>query len=207
MVYPAELNPNPSILLLAIGGVVGTILLSSLIYLAPVLGLPSIDVPLLVGGIFTTFQPAAFWIGFAVFFFVGVFIFAPALTLAWVFMPGRGVGLSGALLKGLLWGGGLWLLGGLMLPLFALLNRVEGVEDPGFFAIRLGLLGAGGFLAGHLLYGVVIALTTATSHGIMPMETIGWHGHGRGNARQIGIEPHPRPGHDAPGEKPKAVRS
>jgi hypothetical protein len=207
MLHPAELNPRPSIMLLLVGGIIGSILLASLMFLAPAFGLPSIDVPLLIGGIFTTNEVAAFWLGFALFFFVGVFVFAPALQLAWIALPGKGVGLIGAIIKGLLWGGALWLLGGLLLPLFAWLNRMAGVESPGFFAWNSGIIGVAGFLAGHLVYGVVIALTTAMSRGIMPLELIGWYGHGYADTPEIGVNPEPRPGHDAPGEEPKAVRA
>jgi hypothetical protein len=207
MLHPAELNPKPSIMLLIVGGIVGTILLASLLFLAPSFGLPSINVPLLIGGIFVTHPVAAFWLGFAIFFFTGVFIFAPALQLAWVSLPGKGVGLPGAVIKGLLWGVALWLLGGIMLPLFGWLNRLDGFASPGFFALGTGILGAAGFLAGHLLYGLVIALTTAMSRGIMPLELIGWYGHGYADVPEIGRDPEPRPGHDAPDEEPKAVRS
>lgn len=207
MVHPTELNPTPSLLLLAIGGVLGTILLAALMNVAPAFGFPSMDVPLLIGGIFTTSETAAFWLGFAIFFFFGAFVFAPALSLAWMRLPGRGVGFGGAILKGALWGGVLWLLGGLALPLLAYVNRLQQVDNPGLFATGLGLMGAAGFFAGHLLYGIAVAVTSAMSRGIKPMDTVGWRGHGYGDVRDIVVEGDRRPGHHAAGEKPKAVRA
>lgn len=195
MVKPAVLNPRASMILLVVGGVLGTILLSSLIYTAPAFGLPSIEIPLLVGGVFTADEHLAFWLGYLLFFIVGVFVFAPAMSLVWSSLPGKGVGFVGAIIKGAIWGAILWVIGGLMLPLFGLLNRLDTVPNPGFFGISLGLLGAAGVLAGHLVYGVVVAVVAMMSQGIQPLETIGWVGHGYGDVREVGVNPPERTAH------------
>lgn len=189
MVKPAVLNPRASMILLVVGGTIGTILLSSLIYTAPAFGLPSIEIPLLVGGIFSANPMVAFWLGYVLFFLTGVFVFAPGLAIVWSALPGKGVGFVGALIKGVVWGAILWVVGGLMLPMFGMLNRIDALPNPGFFGLSLGILGAAGILAGHLVYGVVVAITAMMSQGIQPLATVGWRGHGYGDVRSAGVSP------------------
>lgn len=182
MVKPAPLNTQPSLVLTTVGGVVGTILLSALIHLAPALGFPFIDVPRLVGGIFTGDPTAAFWLGFWLFFVVGWLVFAPPLSVAWSMLPAEDVGFTGAAAKGALWGAALWALSGVLLPLFGALNRLPGaaLEPPGFFALGAGPLGMLGLLLGHLAYGLAVALIAAMGRGITPLDTIGWMGYSAG---------------------------
>lgn len=195
MVKPAVLNPRASMILLVIGGVLGTMVLSAGMYVAPALGLPSIEIPLLVGGVLTSNAAVAFWLGYVIFFLIGVFVFAPALAIVWSALPGNGIGFGGAILKGAIWGAILWVVGGLTLPLFGLLNRLDSVPNPGLFGIGLGVVGASAVLGGHLAYGVIVAVTGAMSHGIQPLETIGWMGHSYGDVRRVGASPPDRKAH------------
>jgi hypothetical protein len=175
MKRPAALVKRPSVLMLTLGGAVATLLLSSFIFLAPVFGFPFIDFPRLVGGIFTEDPVAAAWLGFWLFFLTGWVVFPVPLSIAWTLLPGDHVGLSGALLKGVLWGLVLWALSGVLLPLFGWLNQLtdQGLENPGFFALEAGVLGALGILLGHLAYGVALALVASMGHGISPLELLG----------------------------------
>lgn len=174
------LTDHPSLIPTSLGGAAATILLSALLFLAPVFGFPFIDFPRLVGGLFTADPETAFGLGFGLFFITGWLIFAPALAFAWKALPGDDVRFTGALLKGVLWGLILWGLSGLLLPLFGAWNRLEGLQNPGFFALGTGLLGALAVLLGHLAYGVVVALVAAMGQGISPMDTLGWMGHAAG---------------------------
>jgi hypothetical protein len=108
-----------------------------------------------------------------------VFIFAPALSFLWPMLPGPGVGLRGATLRGILWGLALWVLSGILLPVFAALNRLgaDVVRSPGPFAISTGARGVVALLGGHLVYGLALALIATMGDGIFPLETMGWPGY------------------------------
>lgn len=181
MKRPAVLNVRPSIVLTTLGGAVATLLLSALLFLSPVFGFPFVDFPRLVGGIFTAHPEAAFWLGFALFFLVGWLVFAPLLGFFWPLLPGDDIRFTGALVKGLLWGLILWVASGFLVPLFGLLNRLDGLENPGFFALGEGILAAVGVLLGHLAYGVALALVAAMGRGIVPLDTLGWMGYREGD--------------------------
>lgn len=177
---PVALTPKPGVLLSLLGGLVAMLLLSALIFLAPVLGFPFIDLPRIVGGLFTESPAAAFSLGFWLFFLVGVFVFAPLLSVVWMVLPGRGVGIRSALVKGLAWGLALWVASGLLLPAFFALNRLGEAAlgpNPGLFAIRTGWLGAAGVLGGHLAFGAALALVAVMGRGMAPLETLGWSGY------------------------------
>lgn len=197
MLKPEALAPKPSMLLAILGGLVGTILLSSLIFLAPVLGFPFVDVPQLVGGVFSANPDAAFWIGFWLYFLTGIFLFAPLLAYFWPSLPGRNVGFVGAALKGITWGALLWAASGLLFFLMGLLNRVEGLENPGLFALNLGILAAVGILLAHLAYGLAVALLIAMGQGIKPLDTMGWDGIGKADLREVILR---REGREVPDE-------
>jgi hypothetical protein len=174
--HPTTLQPKPSIFAAILGGLVATILLSALIFLAPTLGFPFIDFARLVGGIFSRNGEVAFWLGFWLFFLPGVLLFPPLLVATWLKLPGPNVGFLGGLLKGFLWGLLLWVLSGLLLPFMAALNQLP-LEDPGFFALATGWQGVAGVLLGHLAYGIALGLITTFNQGIEPLEALGWPGY------------------------------
>ena len=180
-IEPAVLNPRPGLVLPLLGGWVGSLLLSAGIFLAPALGLPFIDVPHLMGGIVTASPMAAFWLGFWLNFAAGFVVFPSMLAVVWPIVPGSGVGVLGAAIKGLAFGFGLWVLSGVLLPVAGWLNRLPPgvVQHPGFFAMHTGWLGVLAVLGGHLVYGLTVALIAAMGEGIFPMETLGWPGHRR----------------------------
>jgi hypothetical protein len=175
-VRPLVLSPSPSPFTVVLGGITGTVLLSALIYLAPVFGFPFIDVPLLLGGIFTQNETAAFWLGYCLVFIPGAFIFPIVLFSAWTLLPGGNVSLTGALQKGLLLGAVLWVVSGLLLPLAGVLNQLpaDAVTRPGFFALGAGVLAAFGVLAAHVVYGLVTALVGWMEQGITTPDAVGW---------------------------------
>lgn len=188
MLKPETLNPRPSIFLAILGGWVGMLLLSALLYLAPALGFPLIDIPRLIGGIFSTNADIALWLGFALFFLTGVLLFSPALAYFWMDLPGRNVGFLGAILKGLVWSLILWVVLGLLLPVIGFLNRLPGMENPGLFALNLGIMAALWLLLCHLAFGLALALVTAMAQGIEPIDTLGWMGHKHGDLVEYILE-------------------
>jgi hypothetical protein len=184
MIHPTTLQPKPSVLVSILAGLVATILLSALIFLAPALGFPFIDFARLMGGIFSGNDEVAFWLGFWLFFLPGVVIFPPILVSAWLKLPGPAIGFGGGLLRGLILGLALWLLSGLLLPFMAQLNQLP-IENPGFFALGTGWLGAAGVLLGHLAYGIALGLTMTFHMGIEPLEAIGWPGYQKAYVPEI----------------------
>jgi hypothetical protein len=176
MMHPTTLQPKPSIFAAILGGLVATILLSALIFLAPTFGFPFIDFARLAGGIFSRNDEVAFWLGFWLFFLPGVLLFPPLLVGLWLKLPGAAVGFRGGLLKGIIWGLVLWLVSGLLLPFMAELNQLP-MENPGFFALATGWRGAAGVLLGHLAYGLALGLMATFNQGIEPLEALGWPGY------------------------------
>lgn len=183
---PAITTRHPSFPLLMLGGLVATLLLSALMHLVPLLGFSFIDYPRLLGGIFTGSPAAAFWLGHAIFFLVGVLLLMPFLTLAWTRLPGDNVEFRGALVKGALWGLILWIVSGLLLPVFSMFNQLthQGLKNPGLFALALGPLSVVELFLGHVLYGIALALVAAMGRGISPFDAVGssWTSHGVGES-------------------------
>ena len=185
MIKPGTLVARPSPFLAILGGAVGMLLLNSLLHLAPVLGLPFVDLPRLIGGIFSANSEVAFWLGFWLFFLGGVFVLPPLFVWAWPSLPGPERGFIGALVKGVLWGLILWAVTGLLLPLFGLLNQLDDLANPGFFALGTGWLGTLSLLLGFVAYGVTMALIAEMGLGTEPIDTLGWLGHHQTRTQDI----------------------
>jgi hypothetical protein len=191
MVKPSTLIPRPSIFLAFLGGAAATVLLSALLYLAPLLGLPLVDMPLALGGILAAEPGLALGVGYLLFFVGGAVASPFFLAGAWPYLPGGGVGFAGGALKGLVWGSGLWLLSGLLLGLAGMVNRLPepALASPGFFALGFGLVAAVSFLAAHLFYGLVLGLITAMGQDIEPLDTLGWEGYKYGTRPEVIVRP------------------
>ncbi len=167
-----------------LGGLVGTLLMTAVIYGAPALDLPLIDIPRLLGALFTANPDVALGVGYTIFFFFGTVVFALALSFLWPILPGDPVQFRAALLKGLVGALALLMTTGLLLPLLGAVSQVpqRELEDPGFFGLALGPLGLVVLVTGLLVYGVGFALVAAMARAISPADTLGWiwtsHGSG-----------------------------
>lgn len=179
---PRTVQEHPPPLLVLVGGLTATLLLTSCIHLAPLLGLPFLDLPRLIGGAFTSAPAAALGIGFALFLLGGAVAAPLLLAFLWPGLPGRESGLTGSLLKGVVLGLALWLLSGLLLPVLGAVNRLAGIESPGLFAWEAGWGGVAALLLGHLLYGAVLGAVSATGQGMGVLETSGWPGYSTAGA-------------------------
>jgi hypothetical protein len=144
------------------GGVVGTIVLSSSLRAAQELGITRMDLPLLLGTIFTGDRGRAALIGYAVHFFNGlvftlfyVLVFWATGTAGWVF--GAALGLVHALLAG----------SALIYVLLPAVNPRMGtawtdaeetplLEPPGFMLVNYGRHTALATVLGHIAYGAII---------------------------------------------------
>lgn len=180
MVRPAALTSRPSLVIANLAGAVATLLLSALLFLGPVFGIPFVDIPHLMGGVFTGHADAAFWLGFWIFFLGGWLVFPVLFVAFWPMLPGENeVTFVHGVVKGVAWGGVLWVLSGLLLPVLGWLGRLEGLENPGLFALGEGALAALGVLLGHLAYGAALGLVSAMGQGISPLGVLGWYEYGK----------------------------
>jgi len=154
---PRTVEPHPSPLVGSLGGLAGTILAIALIYSAPVLGVPVVDMLGTLGRVVTSAPDAALAIGAAALFVLGTFIVPFVIARLWSVLPGGAESLGGALLKGVIAGGALWVLG--VVP------------------FARGVAPALSLLAADLGYGLAVAIVIAMVHGIDPIGTLGWGGY------------------------------
>jgi hypothetical protein len=144
------------------GGFVGTIVLTSSLRLAQELGLTRMDIPLLLGTVFTAHRSRAVVIGYFVHFINGVLfallyylVFRAVGHAGWLF--GLGLGAVHALFAG-------GALVGVLLPAvhprmgtpWSDAEETPLLEPPGFLLENYGTRTALGNLAAHLLYGAIV---------------------------------------------------
>ncbi len=182
---PLLYKPHPSLFpLMLLGGFTGTVLLTALLLLAAALDVTIVDLPRLLGAVFSSDPSTIFGSGHAVFLIIGVFFLPLPLALLWPLTPGDRFTFRGALVKGALWGLVLSLFSGILLPLLGLLSKVAdfGFWDPGPLALGLGLSGPLQLLVGTQLYSLTSALVAAMARGLQPLDAVGWgwwsHGSG-----------------------------
>lgn len=184
MVRPLILEHKPAFVLAFPAGVVASVLLLACLYLGPAAGVPLVDLPALIGGVFTDDPAGALGVGLALFLIVGVFVYPMLLAVVWWQVPGSMLSLPGAFLKGAIFGLGAWLLMGLLMPLLGLLNQLPAFSNPGFFGLSEGPIAAVLLLAAHLAYGLALGGILGMSSGIKPLDTLGFEGHYHGAARE-----------------------
>ncbi len=182
---PLLYKPHPSLFpVMLLGGFTGTVLLTAALRLASSLDVAVVDLPQLLGGVFSGEQQTAFTAGHTVFLAVGVLVLPLLLAALWPFAPGSRFTFGGALVRGALFGLALFALGGILLPLLGALTQLAdvGVLNPGPFGAGLGLAGVLQLLLGTQLYAVTTALVAAMPQGLQPLDAVGWgwwsHGSG-----------------------------
>lgn len=141
-----ELKANPGRAILA--GLIATAAMTMLIYLAPHMGMPNMDIAAMLGtpmnsGITPAVMSVPWLIGLMMHFVLGTLLF-PLVYAYFIYglLPGK------PWAKGLIWGAALWMVMQVMpLPMMG----------KGFFASKTPepLLFVMGTLMGHLLYGAV----------------------------------------------------
>ncbi len=184
---PLLYKPHPALFPLALlGGLTGTVLLTAMLRLAAVLGVTVVDLPLLLGGVFSSDASTIFDVGHAMFVVAGILILPLPLALLWPLLPGDRFTFRGALLKGALWGLVLSAITGMLLPLLGLLTKTSDASfsDPGPFALALGAAGPVQLLLGIQLYSLASVLVAGMARGLQPLDAVGWGwwAHGSGEA-------------------------
>lgn len=146
-----------------LGGFLGTVAFTMLMFAGPMMGMPPMDLPTVLGTMFTTNMSLAFVIGLLIHFFIGSIILA---LVYYLFV--RDV-LPGAYwLRGLIYAVGVWLVAMVVvMPMMDVVHPlvVSGMmKGPGFFVSSMGPMAAVGSLIGHLIYGAILG-ALASSRG------------------------------------------
>jgi uncharacterized protein DUF6789 len=132
---------KPNIGRTVLGGLVGTIVLTMLMYLgAPIMDIPKMDIAAMLGSM------VGGWVmGMAMHLVDGVVLF-PLIYAFVMFSKLRG----GPVTKGILWGLTLWLVAGLL---------VMPMMGAGFFGTANGgMMAAAASLIGHIIYGALLGV-------------------------------------------------
>lgn len=188
MIRPIAMQPGAAFPLALMGGATATILASALLYLAPAVGLPLLDIPLLVGGVLTVDSGLALGVGYGLFFLSGAFVVPFLLASVWSRLPGRAIGLVGAMIKGVIFGITFFVLSGVAVWILGIWNRLDGLASPSLFALNLGLGGPVVLLLIHLAYGLAAALVVGMAQGISPMDIMGWEGYRQAETPPVALE-------------------
>ena len=134
---------KPNIGQAILGGLVGTIVLTMLMYIAaPMMGIAKMDIAAMLGSML-----GGWTMGMVLHFVNGVVLF-PLIYAFFLFPKLRGT----PVIKGILWGVTLWLVAGLM---------VMPLMGAGFFGTANGgMMTATASLTGHIVYGALLGVIT-----------------------------------------------
>ncbi len=139
---------------LFVAGFVATAAMTGLMYAAPMMGMPKMDIATMLGTMFLPSPGPAFWLGMMIHLMMGIILF-PAIY-RFVLQPSSGSGTGRGVLLGLL----LWAAANMMvMPMMAAIHPMVKsgmMPAPGFLMLNLGVMAPIGSLIGHLLYGVVL---------------------------------------------------
>ncbi len=139
-----------------IAGIVGTLVMSMVMAMAPKMGMPKMDI---VGMLGSMFDPEGNrmmgWVGHTM---MGI-VFAIAYAIGWSAFGSVGIG------TGAIFGVLHWLIAGTMMGAMGMMHagiRAGTVDSPGVLMLNNGgFMGFMGGLLGHVIFGVVVALVYA----------------------------------------------
>jgi hypothetical protein len=174
---PLLYKPHPSLFpVMLLGGFTGTVLLTAALRLTSSREVAVVDLPLLMGGLFSGDESTAFTAGHTLFLVAGIGVLPLVLAALWPFAPGSRFTFRGALVRGALFGLGLFVLAGILVPALGTVSQLAGVSflEPGPFGVGLGLWGPVQLLVGTQLYALTAALVAVMPRGLQPMDAVGW---------------------------------
>ncbi|MBA3231434.1 MAG: hypothetical protein H0T05_01315 [Acidobacteria bacterium] len=142
-------------------GFLGTLAMTSIMYVVPALGIGQVDLPIWVARLFVNQAAQAAAIGLALHVLLGSVY---ALLYAFQIEPRLQVRPAAG---GLIFGAGLWVFAqALAVPLLGGWTGPTGALDgPGFLALNLGGSAAAASLAAHLAYGATVAIAYGCHDG------------------------------------------
>lgn len=134
-----------------LAGFVATAAMTALMYMAPVMGMPKMDIATMLGTMFLASLGTAFWLGLMIHLMMGTLLFPTTYRLA--LQPGTGAGTGRGLLFGLI----LWAAANFMvMPMMGVIHPMVKsgmMPAPGLLMLNLGVMAPVGSLLGHLVYG------------------------------------------------------
>ena len=137
-----------------VAGLVGTVIITMVVNVAPQMGMPTMDIVGMLGSMFSPQGNRP--MGLAMHLMMGI-VFAIIYALLW----NAGLGTVN-LLWGALFGAGHWLVAGTMMGGMSMMHagvKAGTVEAPGVFMVnRGGMMAFIGGLIGHIIFGLVVAL-------------------------------------------------
>ena len=136
-----------------VAGLAGTIVISMLMAMGPVMGMPKMAIWEMLGTMFS--KGGNVGLGWIMHFMMGV-IFAIIYAALWA----AGIG-SATLLSGVIFGVVHFVVAGLMMggmPMMHAGIKAGTVKAPGVLMLNAGVMGFMGGLIGHTVYGLVVAL-------------------------------------------------
>lgn len=137
-----------------VAGLVGTVVMSMVIAMAPSMGMPKMAIWEMLGTMFS--KEGNVGLGWAMHFMMGV-IFAIIYAALWA----AGIG-SATWVSGVIFGAVHWLVAGLMMggvPMMHAGVKAGTVKAPGVYMMSAGgMMAFVGGLIGHVIYGLVVAL-------------------------------------------------
>ena len=136
---------------IVIAGLVGTAVITVLMYAGPMMGMPRMDIAQMLGSMALPIGGAAFAVGMAAHFVSGV-VFAIVYALVWA-----GLGVAPSWWTGLLFGAVHFVVAGMGMAMMPALHpKIKKGSLPSPMAG--GAKGVAGMLMGHLVFGLVVAL-------------------------------------------------
>lgn len=130
-----------------LAGLIGWAVFTTVLFMAPLMGVPPMNVPQMLGGMFGMNSLAVGWI---LHLMIG-------LALGVIYVYGFAERLAGApWLRGMLFGIAPWLIMmAVVAPMLPVLDPMLAKMPPGFFFANMGAMAVMGSLIAHLLYGLV----------------------------------------------------
>jgi uncharacterized protein DUF6789 len=129
-------------------GLIAWVVFTLVLYMAPLMGVPRMDLPAMLGGMFGLNSLALGWV---MHLMIGVVL---ALIYAYWFVDVAG---GAPWVRGLRFGVLPWLAMMIAIaPMLPVLNPMLAKMPPGVFLANLGIMAAMGSLLGHLIWGAVL---------------------------------------------------
>jgi uncharacterized membrane protein YagU involved in acid resistance len=137
-----------------ISGFVATLVMTGMMTMAPMMGMPKMDMPALLGSMFGA--PGSKMLGLVMHFMMGI-IFGVIYAVLFGVVAGTNL-----ILLGLIFGVAHWLIVGLMTGMMPMMHagiRSGDVSAPGVYMSNLGgMMGFIGGLMGHVVFGLVVGI-------------------------------------------------
>jgi hypothetical protein len=134
-----------------VAGLVGTVVFSALMRMGPMMGMPKMEIPQVLGGML----PGGTLTGWVAHFMIGV-VWAIIFAALWA----AGVGSAGAL-WGLIFGLGAFVVAGLAMPMMLTMHpqvKAGTMSNVGILMAGTGMMGMMGSLMVHAIFGLVVGL-------------------------------------------------